>query len=69
MRDRMHSTIKSMNINIERFTYFFLNRELVVPFPTVALAEVAYNTLSVDQEPRRGSTSKTIKVEENELKV
>ncbi|XP_064614498.1 EKC/KEOPS complex subunit Lage3-like [Liolophura sinensis] len=41
--------------------------DLRVPFPDVRQAEIACNTLSVDQEPRRGGATKTINTEGNIL--
>lgn len=43
--------------------------ELSVPFPTNRLAEIAYNTLRVDKEPKKGGCTKMIGVEENKLSI
>jgi len=40
-----------------------------VPFETSREAEIACGTLSVDAEPRRGGTKKTITVDDNMLNV
>ena len=42
---------------------------LTIPFPTPRHAEIAYNTLRVDQEPSRGGCKKTLKLKENILYV
>ncbi|XP_046655588.1 uncharacterized protein LOC124349118 isoform X1 [Daphnia pulicaria] len=45
------------------------DRELCIPFQTADLANVAYNSLRVDKEPKRSSTTKTLSLEGNSLKV
>ena len=42
---------------------------LSVPFESGFQAEVAYNTLIVDPEPRRSEVKKTLRVERNTLYV
>nr|CAH0113180.1 unnamed protein product [Daphnia galeata] len=46
-----------------------LSAELCIPFQTADLANVAYNSLRVDKEPKRSSTTKTLSLEGNNLKV
>ena len=41
--------------------------DLRVPFESAADAEVAYNSLVVDTEPRRSEVNKTLRVEGNTL--
>ena len=43
--------------------------ELTVPFESGFQAEVAYNTLVVDPEPRRSEVKKKLRVERNVLHV
>lgn len=43
--------------------------ELTVPFPTERHAKIAYNTLRIDKEPKRGGCSKELSVEEHRLLV
>ena len=43
--------------------------EISIPFPSDRYAEIAYNTLRVDKEPRRGRCKKTLTLKENELFV
>ncbi|XP_035899165.1 EKC/KEOPS complex subunit LAGE3 [Anopheles stephensi] len=40
---------------------------LKIPFPTKREAEIAYDVLRVDSEPKRSFTNKRIKLEENVL--
>ena len=46
-----------------------MHSELTVPFETGFQAEVAYNTLVVDPEPRRSEVKKTLRVDGNVLHV
>lgn len=41
--------------------------ELSVPFPSTRHAKIAYNSLRIDKEPKRGGCSKELLVEENKL--
>ena len=43
--------------------------ELTVPFPSVRHAKIAYNSLRVDKEPKRGGCSKELSLEGNKLVV
>ncbi|KAI9560195.1 L antigen [Daphnia sinensis] len=43
--------------------------ELHIPFPSADLATVAYNSLRVDKEPKRSTTTKVLSLEANILKV
>jgi len=43
--------------------------EIKVPFPNNRYAEIAYNTLRVDKEPRRGGCKKCLTLDENILNV
>ena len=40
-----------------------------MPFPTEFEAQIAYNSLSVDPEPKRGGVKKELTVESNVLHV
>lgn len=40
-----------------------------IPFPTRRQAEVAYDVLRVDEEPRRGGVFKTLSLEDSKLIV
>lgn len=51
----------------ELSSHFRANIE--VPFPTVREAEIAYNTLSVDEEPKRSAVHRELSTSENILKV
>ena len=42
---------------------------LSVPFPTKRHTEIAYNSLRIDKEPKRGGCSKELFLEENKLVV
>lgn len=44
-------------------------RDLQVPFSTSREAEIAFGTLTVDAEPKRGGAKKTIRVEDKILHV
>ena len=44
-------------------------REISVPFTTESEAQIACNSLSVDQEPKRGGAKKTLTVKGNVLHV
>ena len=53
-----------------RLTQSFVpRRELTVPFESGFQAEVAYNALVVDPEPRRSEVKKALKVDGNSLHV
>ena len=43
--------------------------EIKIPFPSQRLAMIAYNTLRVDREPKRGGCKKTLVVLEKELHI
>ena len=43
--------------------------DISIPFSTPRHAEIAYNTLRVDQEPSRGGCKKILTLEENTLHV
>merc|ERR1712071_22427 len=43
--------------------------EFEIPFPSSTEAEIAYNSLKVDSEPKRGSTIKLLTLEGNKLNV
>ena len=43
--------------------------DIKVPFPSPRYAEIAYNTLRVDKEPKRGGCRKTLVLHNNELHV
>jgi len=45
------------------------NRDLQVPFGTDREAEIAHGTLSVDAEPKRGGTKKTLSISGSTLHV
>lgn len=42
---------------------------LKIPFPTRREAEIAYDVLRVDAEPRRSFVEKTLRIEDNQLLV
>lgn len=44
-------------------------RDLSVPFPTEREAQIAFGTLSVDSEPKRGGVKKELVVKGNVLNV
>ncbi|XP_057366076.1 uncharacterized protein LOC130686932 [Daphnia carinata] len=46
-----------------------VSAELHIPFPSADLAAVAYNSLRVDKEPKRSTTTKVLSLEANILKV
>ncbi|RUS82532.1 hypothetical protein EGW08_009704 [Elysia chlorotica] len=46
-----------------------LSAELNVPFPSAYEAGVAYGSLSVDKEPKRGNVTRELHVEGNVLHV
>lgn len=43
--------------------------EIAIPFPTKRAAQIAYDVLRVDVEPKRSQVKKTLSLEENILKV
>lgn len=43
--------------------------DIKVPFPSSRYAEIAYNTLRVDKEPKRGGCRKSLFLNNNELHV
>ena len=43
--------------------------QLSVPFPSTRHAEITYNTLRIDREPRRGGCSKELLLDGNKLVV
>jgi len=43
--------------------------ELNVPFPSVRHAKIAYDSLRIDKEPKRGGCSKELSLESNKLVV
>jgi hypothetical protein len=45
------------------------NLRLIIPFQTVKNAEIAFNSLSVDKEPKRSHVTKSMSVEDNKLVV
>ena len=45
------------------------NRDIRVPFPSAREAEIAYNSLRVDPEPKRGGVNKKLCVDGNILQV
>lgn len=49
--------------------HFLSTRELHVPFENGSDAEVAYQSLVVDPEPRRSGVTKVLRVEGNVLLV
>ncbi|XP_046655589.1 uncharacterized protein LOC124349118 isoform X2 [Daphnia pulicaria] len=61
---RMDTSSNISDLNISP-----LFAELCIPFQTADLANVAYNSLRVDKEPKRSSTTKTLSLEGNSLKV
>lgn len=60
-----------MLINFKNFDSHFICfvRELSIPFPSKRIAEIVYDVLRVDPEPRRAQVLKEITVEEECLKV
>lgn len=52
---------------IEHVNYFI--RDLSVPFPTEREAQIAFGTLSVDSEPKRGGVKKELIVKGNVLNM
>ncbi|XP_017776879.1 PREDICTED: uncharacterized protein LOC108562893 [Nicrophorus vespilloides] len=46
-----------------------INVKLEIPFPTNRLAQIVYDVLKVDQEPKRSGVKKELSVSENILKV
>ncbi|GFO49708.1 L antigen family member 3 [Plakobranchus ocellatus] len=46
-----------------------LSAELRVPFPSAWEAEVAYNSLSVDKEPKRGHVHRDLSLDGNIMQV
>ncbi|KAK4029524.1 hypothetical protein OUZ56_022506 [Daphnia magna] len=46
-----------------------VSAELHIPFPSAHLATVAYNSLRVDKEPKRSTTTKVLSLEANILKA
>ena len=45
------------------------NLLLTVPFQTKREAEIAYNSLRVDREPKRSQVTKTLELDGNSLKM
>ncbi|KAI8789655.1 EKC/KEOPS complex subunit LAGE3 [Biomphalaria glabrata] len=46
-----------------------LSADIQIPFPSDHEAEIAYGSLSVDKEPKRGGVSKTMTFSHNVLNV
>jgi hypothetical protein len=46
-----------------------MNRSIEIPFSNKRHAEIAYDVLRIDPEPKRSFVTKTITVEDNKLKV
>ncbi|XP_013421177.1 EKC/KEOPS complex subunit LAGE3-like isoform X2 [Lingula anatina] len=46
-----------------------LTMDLSVPFSSIREAEIAYRTLSVDKEPKRGGVKKTFTLNEKVLQI
>jgi len=42
---------------------------LIIPFPTKRAAQIAYDVLRIDGEPKRNHVKKTLKLNENNLEV
>lgn len=40
-----------------------------IPFPTNRAAQIAYDVLRIDPEPKRGSVTKSLEIIDNILKV
>lgn len=51
------------------FSFISKIRNVAVPFPTKREAEIVYNVLRVDEEPKRGGTKKTLKLVDSTLHV
>lgn len=47
----------------------FIARDLSIPFPSKRIAEIVYDVLRVDPEPRRSLVEKVITLEEETLKM
>lgn len=43
--------------------------EIAIPFPSKRAAQIAYDVLRVDIEPKRSRVQKTLKLQENILEV
>lgn len=46
-----------------------LKAELLIPFSCVEHAQIAFNTLNVDAEPRKNLIKKQLTIEDNEITV
>lgn len=51
------------------YTIILFFRDLSVPFPTEKEAQIAFGTLSVDSEPKRGGVKKELVVKGNVLNM
>lgn len=43
--------------------------EIAIPFPSKRAAQIAYDVLRIDVEPKRSQVKKTLSLEGNNLKV
>lgn len=46
-----------------------INVSIAIPFPSRRAAQIAYDVLRIDSEPKRNHIRKTFLLEENSLKV
>lgn len=42
---------------------------IAIPFPSKRAAQIAYDVLRIDEEPKRSKVNKTLSLDENILKV
>lgn len=50
-------------------TFHYIFREIKVPFETNRAAEIAYNVLRIDSEPKRSAVTKQITLKDSNLFV
>lgn len=41
--------------------------EIAIPFPTAKEADIAYNSIRVDKDPKKGGVTKTLSLKDNSL--
>ena len=51
------------------FLTVFTSRSFRIPFPTKRTAEIVYEVLRIDEEPKRSRIKKVLSVEDNILNV
>lgn len=62
----LHLLIRVITISV---TISEKHRSIKIPFPSKRQAEIAYDVLRIDAEPKRSAVRKTLELEENILKV